>query len=613
MKENSKEIVKKCYILITAFIYVYLLTGIYNIKANMGVLPFYLKDGWKYLYKNSYTENQCLPILLIAGILYLYKKDKIELKAGRIAMSFGLSIICNLAIVYWENYGMSMIVADKYNVFFFLFLYFTSISFYLLLINALNYLFKIIFNIMKVSNENEKKSNLYYVLILLLAWLPYVILFFPGRISGDAMWALISFATERINDKHSVGYTYLVGGIMCIGKRLLNADFGILLNVLFQVILSITAIVYSTAFVCRRIGNRVVDKVIIVFFALCPIIPLNVVTMQTDIIYCNLLLITIVYFIKNILDEKKYKSLNDIKFGILIVVTSLFRKEGIIILMLTLVGVFLLYKSLRSRIFKMAIAVIPLFLLVNMTLENNIYSVGDSGLYKYSVVLQQSARYVKYYPNEVTSKEKSVIDNIVEYDKLSENYNPILSDNIIGLYKKDVQGEKVLEYFKVWFRMLLKHPGVYVDAFINNCYGYLSPFSNREAYIIGDGILNDTLLSTNKEYYYDILGCKHYEDGIGAITLVENVLNELQYIPFLNILYIPSMYVWIVISLSLLSLIKRKKNDFVVMIPYILVVCVALMSPANGHLRYLYSIIISLPIWILVLYEVYNKNSSKCD
>ena len=41
-----------------------------------------------------------------------------------------------------------------------------------------------------------------------------------------------------------------------------------------------------------------------------------------------------------------------------------------------------------------------------------------------SVPFQQTARYIKEYSDEVTEKEKEVIDRVLNYDTLSERYEP---------------------------------------------------------------------------------------------------------------------------------------------------------------------------------------------
>lgn len=78
---------------------------------------------------------------------------------------------------------------------------------------------------------------------------------------------------------------------------------------------------------------------------------------------------------------------------------------------------------------------------------------------------QQTARYVRDYPDEVTVQEWEAIDGVLEYDKLAEAYNPITSDPVkFDAYRSEQTWKERKAYFKAWFQQFLKHPGVYVEA-----------------------------------------------------------------------------------------------------------------------------------------------------
>ena len=72
-----------------------------------------------------------------------------------------------------------------------------------------------------------------------------------------------------------------------------------------------------------------------------------------------------------------------------------------------------------------------------------------------SIPFQQTARYVKYHGDDVTEEERKIIDHILEYDTLAENYQPDLSDPVKNKYNKYTTREELKQYFKVWFKMFL--------------------------------------------------------------------------------------------------------------------------------------------------------------
>ena len=74
-----------------------------------------------------------------------------------------------------------------------------------------------------------------------------------------------------------------------------------------------------------------------------------------------------------------------------------------------------------------------------------------------------------------TSRQPAMygIDDVLEYDKLAEAYNPITSDPVkFDAYRSEQTWKERKAYFKAWFQQFLKHPGVYVEASINGCMAF---------------------------------------------------------------------------------------------------------------------------------------------
>ena len=59
---------------------------------------------------------------------------------------------------------------------------------------------------------------------------------------------------------------------------------------------------------------------------------------------------------------------------------------------------------------------------------------------------------------------------VLAYDKLKKEYKPENADPIKSKYKKQATKEELKQYFRVWYKQFLKHPDVYVEAFISNTY-----------------------------------------------------------------------------------------------------------------------------------------------
>ena len=80
-------------------------------------------------------------------------------------------------------------------------------------------------------------------------------------------------------------------------------------------------------------------------------------------------------------------------------------------------------------------------------------SVGEA----LSVPMQQTARYIRDYGNEVTDDERTAIEKVLDYDAIAQSYMPELSDGVKQYYKNPGKGD-LARYMLVWAKMLLKHP-----------------------------------------------------------------------------------------------------------------------------------------------------------
>ncbi len=54
-----------------------------------------------------------------------------------------------------------------------------------------------------------------------------------------------------------------------------------------------------------------------------------------------------------------------------------------------------------------------------------------------SIPIQQTARFIKLYPNEVSDKEKARINAVFEYDKIAGSYDPHFTDPVKAWVKYD--------------------------------------------------------------------------------------------------------------------------------------------------------------------------------
>ena len=217
----------------------------------------------------------------------------------------------------------------------------------------------------------------------------------------------------------------------------------------------------------------------------------------------------------------------------------------------------------------------------------------------YSVPFQQTARLVKEHGDEIPLEDREVIDKILAYDKIAQKYEPELSDKVKATYKKYSSPEEMSDYLAIWAKWLFIHPDTYIQATMNNCYGYFYPeakswIAYKEITPPGKryGVSSPKILSPMRRF---------------TNSIPEIVRN----IPLFGLIESIGFYTWLMI-LSIAYLIYIQKNKIIVLYtPLLVLLLTCMVSPANTMMRYIYPMVLSVPI--LICYFIHNRNEEGCD
>ena len=122
--------------------------------------------------------------------------------------------------------------------------------------------------------------------ILLIAWIPYFMTYFPGSISRDGMIQVnIARGSAPLSNAHPIISTWCMGIFIKIGKWINNDYLGIFLYVLFQTFVMISALVYMLRFVHELTKNKTIIYIALAFFALYPTWGMMVESVIKDTLY----------------------------------------------------------------------------------------------------------------------------------------------------------------------------------------------------------------------------------------------------------------------------------------------------------------------------------------
>ena len=522
-------------------------------------------------------------------------------------LSFLYSIFCIIGHSFYKENSFSYIISNK------LICLMTFISLFILFYIMINFIFDFISkkHISKRKFSRIKETKLYKLfnkhpflfsfIVIIILWLPYIIAYYPAILSPDPSFQIKQFfgipnkystynimidPSVTITNHHPVVHTLLLGGCVKIGTLVNNVNLGLFLYSLIQIIILASVLSYTIKFL-KSIGisNKYL-LVMLLIYSLVPVFPIYSMSAVKDVIFGSLVILYIIALYKIYKsDDLKTKSI--IQFLCLLVLIVLFRNNGIHTILLSLPFLLLLKKSKKIRL---TILCIVIFIFgfnysYNSVILPYLKITPGSVREKLSVPFQQTARYVKYHSDEVTNEEKQAIDKILGYDTLADRYNPELADPVKNEYNKYATDEDLKKYFSVWFDEFKKHPKTYIEATINNTYGYFYPLktswyyhSNYDTRIVKDGF----------DY--------HFNDLKNTRSVLNAYGQAFPYIPIVGLLINIAFNIWILLFMFIYFIYKKKYSSIVYLLPSLVLVLVCFASPANTYFRYALPFVFALPL-----------------
>ena len=446
------------------------------------------------------------------------------------------------------------------------------------------------------------------LVVLLVLWFPYLIAFYPGIIHWDALVALKQyFGITPWTTHHPPLGVLLMGYSMDLGKYLGNDNYGCTIYVFIQLILF--ALTLSYFFVCfKRWKVNYKYRIIVLFvFSLFPLFPMFAMMEVKDTLYY----ITSLWFVFSLLMAlERYNR----KIFVVSVVSSFlmccFRKEGVLVCFMSVIAIFYfgdrLYPEWKKIIASLFMGVVVSIILTTVICSHYNISNG-SPREALSIPAQQTARYIKYYKNEIPEEEWMVLNEFFKgkAKNLGNMYNPEKSDFTKGHIIFYPSKKQYSEYLKVYISQFIRHPGCYFSAAFNQMYGYFF-IDKLEFYQFGFSLGNITKkdsIYTRKIVVVDNPNTKNMK------KVMSSYFRLWKTVPIFSILYHPSFYVWLIIfALTVLSKLNHRQYTFIFAVP-LTVLLVCCFSPLNGAFRYSYPIV--LTSFLLLPYSAYYSKTTK--
>lgn len=473
----------------------------------------------------------------------------------------------------------------------------------------------------KVNTNNklvklfQEHPFLFSLIVMLLFWLIYMIAFYPLILSKDPSFQIKQFfnvktkyidyvipLSDKVNltNHHPVFHTMLLGGSIKLGRLLGSDNLGLFIYAIMQSITLASSLAYTIYYLYKKKKSLVLSFILLMIYSLVPMFPFYAMSAVKDTLYTAVIIFFVITLF-TILDDKQIKTFKYIVLLLLSILLYLLRNNGIYVV----VGTILVLAIYRRKEFIYLTAVLLLVISTYISYDKILLPAlkipAGSIRETLSVPFQQTARYVKEHGDDIPLEDKKKIDKVLEYDTLKDRYNPNLADPVKNKYNKYTTKKELKDYFGVWKKELLKHPDTYIEATLNNTFGYFYPDTSN--WYIYSGKNNNKLITEDNLVNY------HYNKLVPLRIVLSAYGIIFPYIPLIGLISNIGFSAMLLLTIIVYLLISKYRKYIIAMLPSLLSLAICFISPANTYFRYSMPFTFLIPFYVSYVYLLLVKEN----
>lgn len=389
-----------------------------------------------------------------------------------------------------------------------------------------------------------------------------------------------------LNNHHPVLHTLLLGVFLKLGEDVGSYFFGMELYSILQSLAFATTLTFILLKLREYGLPSKLQKVVFVLFAFFPLFPLWGMTLMKDTLFTIALSLTTILIYDSFRYPENFGKKRYVALVLVLFLLMAIRNNGFYLTLALLPFVIIHFRKDKRFLVKIvSVLLIPML----------IFKIGYSGILfsslgiregspreMLSVPFQQTARYITEYEDEITPEEEDAILTVLgnhekSLEDIAKIYVPDRSDNVKGIYNKYAETDDLVNYFKVWFSQLTKHPLVYVEAFLNLNYSWFC-FDAEWDIIYYNGVTDETV----PEYFKGLDNSKAFSD---ERDILEEIINTIDQIPIVNCFFEFSFYTWLYVIVFIAMLIRKRHKDLLACLPLFVNYAICFVGPV-AYMRY---------------------------
>lgn len=470
-------------------------------------------------------------------------------------------------------------------------------------------------------------------LFLVLGWLPGYLAYYPAICAYDSPTQVGQIAEGIFIDHHPLAHTLLIKAAMDLGGSVLGSvNRGIAAYALFQILLLAAVFAFGILGLHRHGAGR---WQLVLLLVLLMVFPFNVymsVSVTKDTVFSAFFVLQVLSLYEVLHGDLpgRHVTWGELLFFFATIGMILFRNNGqyaFLVFLAALLLTFLFGRKHRRRFGRLILWSVAGLLAGNIALAALFQLTGAQHGDKremLSMPIQQLARCMIYHggtgvlpedDDTMDEEEKALICDFI-LDEGYREYDPAISDPVKRHTNTFVVRYRLKEFMSVYFRLLVKYPGDFMNAALAVDAGYLYPGDVTHAYVnTTQNVRGMGYVQTRwAEEVFANYGIYKDSKWEWLHEHMERWADENGYlnIPVLRYLFMPGIWVWLYLLLFGWLVIRR---EFAGCLPLALVLgyyATLLLGPAV-QLRYIYPMMTAFPFVFLwnKIYRNMEKNHDR--
>lgn len=461
--------------------------------------------------------------------------------------------------------------------------------------------------------------------VIFLCWLPVFLAYYPSVFAYDAEGQLYQVIAHDYSTHHPLLHTLFLGAFFKLGDKLPGSyTAGMAVHSVVQMTMMAAAFGYTIAYLYRKGVSVYLRNALLLFYALFPANSVLAISTTKDVLFSALVLLYTIS-LHGIITRQACGSADDDTGGgagggvnggtgggrggnrdwflyvLWAVLLLLFRNNAVYAFVLSVPCVFWGMYRMKGKeagewkkYLICTMAAIFIFAAGSVSLKAVTGAHNGSPREMLSVPLQQMARTRVKAEETLTPAMQQEVEKYLPAEWVYAAYNPYLADPVKN---RAIVHDDPAGLIKTWIKLGVKHPQIYIDAFLDNSIGYWFIEDRTHAQIYGIGTESGFgYLSTDNRTMP--AGCEITQHSYlpGLRAFMEHIIsdNAYQKLPVVRLVFAPAFYWWM-LCMYMAVVVYRRKYRLLLPPVFLVIYYMTLLFSPTVLIRYMYPFVVTVP------------------